>query len=182
MSNSNTIVQVSDKKFEKFITHEDIQASVQSLASKINNDYQDKNVTFLVVLNGAFMFASDLLKHIALECEITFVRVSSYAGMQSTETVKEVLGMGEAFDGKHVIIVEDIIDTGITMEHLLETLRSKNALSIKTASLLFKKSQFRKDYQIDYIGFTIPNNFVVGYGLDYNGFGRNLQDIYTVID
>lgn len=182
MNIKNEIVSISDKRFKHYITHEQIQKSLTGIAAGINTEYADKKPVFLIVLNGAFMFATDLLKLINIECEVSFIRLSSYQGMQTTHVVKEVFGFDSDLKGKHVIMIEDIIDTGITMEHLLKRITENGAESIKIATLLFKKGKFEKNYHIDYIGFTIPNDFVVGYGLDYNGYGRNLKDIYSVID
>lgn len=182
MSDQNTIVKVSDRTFRHYITHDEIQNSLQLIAQQINVEYKDKKPLFLIVLNGAFMFASDLLKKINIECEIGFLRVSSYHGMNTTEKVSEVLGIEENLSNRHVILVEDIVDTGITMEHILNVVQNRGAASVRIATLLFKKGKFQKTYPVDYIGFSIPNDFVVGYGLDYNGFGRNLKDIYSVIE
>jgi hypoxanthine phosphoribosyltransferase len=182
MNTNNKIVAISDKRFKHYLTHEQIQLSLRNIADKINAEYAGKKPVFLVVLNGAFMFATDLLKMIQIECEVSFIRLASYQGMQTTHVVKEIFGIENELKGKHVIMLEDIIDTGITMEHLLKKISENGAESIKVATLLFKKEKFEKNYHIDYIGFTIPNDFVVGYGLDYNGYGRNLEDIYSVID
>jgi hypoxanthine phosphoribosyltransferase len=182
MSDQNNIVNVSDRRFRHYITHDEIHDSLQLIAQQINIDFKDKNPLFLIVLNGAFMFASDLLKKINIECEIGFLRVSSYHGMSTTEKVSEVLGIEENLSNRHIILVEDIVDTGITMEHILNVVQNRGAASVKIATLLFKKGKFQKTYPVDYIGFSIPNDFVVGYGLDYNGFGRNLKDIYSVIE
>lgn len=182
MSKENSVVRVSDKNFKHYLTAQQIEQSLAVLAARINIDYAEKKPVFLVILNGAFMFASDLMKKIDIQCEISFLRVSSYEGMESTQQVKEILGIDEYIKGRHIVLVEDIIDTGITMEHIISKVTQHGALSIRIATLLFKKGKFEKNYPIDYIGFTIPNDFVVGYGLDYNGFGRNLKDIYSVIE
>jgi hypoxanthine phosphoribosyltransferase len=182
MSTDKTIVKVSDKSFKNYITHDRIQKSLSEIAVMINSHYRDKNPVFLIVLNGAFMFASDLLKCIDIPCEVSFLRVSSYFGMESSNKITEVLGLDETLKGKHVVVVEDIVDTGHTMEYILKSINEKGVLSIKIATLLFKKNKFVKDFPIDYICFSIPNDFVVGYGLDYNGLGRNLKDLYSVIE
>ncbi len=182
MNTDQSIVQVSDKRFKNYISHEEILHSLSEIAVRINAYYRDKNPVFLVVLNGAFMFASDLLKYIEIPCEVSFMRVSSYLGMESTTQITEVLGLDNTLKGRHVVVVEDIVDTGHTMEYILKSLNDKGVLSMSIATLLFKKNKFEKDFPVDYIGFSIPNDFVVGYGLDYNGYGRNLKDIYTVID
>lgn len=182
MSTDKTIVKVADKSFKNYISHEQIQKSLSEIGGMINSQYRDKNPVFLVVLNGAFMFASDLLKCIDIPCEVSFLRVSSYIGMETSSKITEVLGLDDSLNGRHVVVVEDIIDTGHTMEYILKSIHDKGAESIKIATLLFKKNKFEKDFPIDYICFSIPNDFVVGYGLDYNGYGRNLKDIFTVID
>lgn len=175
-------VQLHDKRFSVSIEASRIDAAVQEVADKINTDYQGKNPLFLVVLNGAFMFASDLLKKVSIDCEISFVKLSSYSGTKSTHIVRELIGLDEALTGRHVIVIEDIIDTGITMENTIQKLMNLQAADVKIATLLFKPKSFRKNYDIDYIGMEIPNGFIVGYGLDYDGLGRNLPDIYKVIE
>lgn len=175
-------VQLHDKRFAVSITAQQINEAVQQVANKINIDYQGKNPLFLVVLNGAFMFASDLLKKVTINCEISFVKLSSYSGTKSTHVVRELIGLDEVLTDRHVIIIEDIIDTGITMENTIQKLIHLQAADVKIATLLFKPKAFKKDYDIDYIGMAIPNGFIVGYGLDYDGLGRNLPDIYKVIE
>jgi hypoxanthine phosphoribosyltransferase len=175
-------IQLHDKQFSVSIDASKINAAVQSVADRINADYKGKNPLFLVVLNGAFMFASDLLKKVTIDCEISFVKLSSYSGTKSTHIVRELIGLDEALTERYVIVVEDIIDTGITMENTIQKLIHLQAADVKIATLLFKPKSFRKNYTIDYIGLEIPNGFIVGYGLDYDGLGRNLPDIYKVID
>ena len=149
---------------------------------KINKDLEGKNPLFLVVLNGAFMFASDLLKKITIDCEITFVKLSSYVGTKSTHMVRELIGLDKSLTGRHVVVVEDIIDTGITMHNTLPKLEEIGAEEVKIATLLFKPNAFQKDFKIDYVGMEIENDFIVGYGLDYDGLGRNLADIYKIVE
>jgi hypoxanthine phosphoribosyltransferase len=175
-------VQVRDKEFSLFLTAEDIDKAVEQVAEMINLDMQGKNPLFICVLNGAFIFASDLLKKVDVECEITFVKLSSYSGTRSTNTVRELIGLDQPLGGRTVIIIEDIIDTGITMGYTLKKLRDLGATDVRIASLLFKPEAFKKNYAIDYVGIVIPNEFIVGYGLDYNGHGRNLPDIYKIIE
>ncbi|MDA3905274.1 MAG: hypoxanthine phosphoribosyltransferase [Bacteroidales bacterium] len=175
-------IQLHDKQFSVSIDASKINAAVQSVADRINADYKGKNPLFLVVLNGAFMFASDLLKKVTIDCEVSFVKLSSYSGTKSTHIVRELIGLDEALTERYVIVVEDIIDTGITMENTIQKLIHLQAADVKIATLLFKPKSFRKNYTIDYIGLEIPNGFIVGYGLDYDGLGRNLPDIYKVID
>lgn len=181
MNNKPNRVTVHDKLFEIYLTSERIQQSIIQMAEKINNDVKGKNPLFLVVLNGAFMFAADLLKHITTDCQISFVKLSSYVGTSTTSTVRELIGLDEVLRGRTVIIVEDIIDTGITMSETIAKLQKLEATEVKLASLLFKPGAFQKNFNIDYIGLEIPNDFIVGYGLDYNGHGRNLPDIYKLV-
>lgn len=176
-----TKVQVRELFFEKFITREEIDAAVQKVADGINRDFEGKNPLLLAILNGAFMFASDLMRKITIPCEITFVKFASYAGTSTTNVVKELIGVEEELRGRYVIIVEDIVDTGITMEKLLRDVRGKDPAGVKVACFCFKPEAFQKEFPIDYIGLTIPNDFIVGYGLDYDGYGRNLADIYKIV-
>jgi hypoxanthine phosphoribosyltransferase len=173
-------VTVHDKTFEIFLSREVIQEAIVDLAKKIEADVKDKQPLFLVVLNGAFMFAADLMKHFTFDCEVSFVKLSSYVGTQTTHVVREIIGLDEVLRGRTVIIVEDIIDTGITMANTIPKLKALEAKEVKLATLLFKPGAFQKDYPIDYIGMEIPNDFIVGYGLDYDGYGRNLPDIYKL--
>lgn len=175
-------VKVRDKEFSLFLTAEDIEKAVDQVAEMINLDMQGKNPLFICVLNGAFIFASDLLKKVEVECEITFVKLSSYSGTRSTNTVRELIGLDQALEGRTVIIIEDIIDTGITMGYTLKKLRDLGATDVRIASLLFKPEAFKNNYAIDYVGIVIPNEFIVGYGLDYDEHGRNLPDIYKIIE
>lgn len=176
------VVQILDKKFALTTSEETVQNAVKRIAEVINKDMRDKNPLFVCVLNGAFMFAADLMKTIDFPCQISFVKLASYEGLYSTEEIKEVIGLNESVVDRHVVVVEDIVDTGFTMEKILLSLSAKGAKSIKTATLLLKPEALQKNLQIDYVAMEIPNDFIVGYGLDYNGYGRNLKGIYTVID
>jgi len=175
------IVKVHDKSFGLSITSEDILTRVSEIADKINYDFKGRSPVFIVVLNGAFIFASDLLKRVTLNCHISFVKISSYDGLKPSENLRKTIGLIESVKDKEVIIIEDIVDSGNTMEYLINDLSYLQPTSIKIASFFFKPDSFNKDFKIDYIGFQIPPDFVVGYGLDYNGFGRNLPDIYSLI-
>jgi len=175
-------VKVRDKEFSLFLTAEDIDKAVEQVAEMINIDMKDRDPLFLCVLNGAFIFASDLLKKVKVDCEISFVKLSSYVGTKTTNTVRELIGLDQVLKDRTVVVIEDIIDTGITMDYTLNKLRSLGALDVRIASLLFKPEAFKKDYPIDYVGIVIPNEFIVGYGLDYDGHGRNLPDIYKIIE
>lgn len=170
--------QIKDKEFDLFISASQIQERILTVASKINEDYADTQPLFICVLNGAFMFASDLIKKMDFFPEISFVKVSSYSGLHTTGAVKNLIGLNEDIKGRDIILIEDIIDSGLTMKYLFEELNDRHAKSIRLATLLFKPDAFKGNYPVDYIGFEIPNEFVVGYGMDYDGFGRNLPDIY----
>ena len=174
-------IKVKDLEFTVSITAKEIDKAAQKVADEINRDLKDKTPLFLVILNGAFMFAADLFKKINIECEVSFVKLSSYVGTKTTSTVRELIGLDEVLKDRYVVIVEDIIDTGITMENTIQKLKHLEAADVRIATLLFKPDAFQKDYPIDYIGMEIPNEFIVGYGLDYDGYARNLPDIYTLI-
>ncbi len=176
----NTI-KVKDKEFKLSITTDQISEAIDSLAHKLNTDLAGKNPLFLVVLNGAFIFAADLYRKITIESEISFVKLASYSGTSSTSDVKELIGLNEKLKGRYVVILEDIIDTGTTMQYLMNKLRYLGVAEVKLVALLFKPSAFRESFRIDYLGLEIPNEFIVGYGLDYDGFGRNYPDIYKIV-
>ena len=175
-------VQVKDKQFALYIPEEEILARVKELANRMNTDLAGKNPLFLVVLNGSFVFAADLLRDITIPCEITFVRVASYEGVSSTGEVKQLLGLTQNIEGRTIIIIEDIIDTGLTMKELLRILKEKNPAKIHIASLLVKPDNLQVDLDIPYRCFDIANEFIVGYGLDYDHEGRNLRHIYQVVE
>jgi hypoxanthine phosphoribosyltransferase len=175
-------VTIHDKKFRRSISAIEIKNTVERLATALNDDLQAKEVVFVVILNGAFMFASDLMKKIRFNTRISFIKLASYKGTESTGQIKEIIGLNEVVKGKTVVIIEDIIDSGNTLDAVVSNMLKEGAAEVKIATLLFKPDNYRYEYPIDYAGFTIPNDFVVGYGLDYNGLGRNLEDIYTVIE
>ncbi|MBN2175832.1 MAG: hypoxanthine phosphoribosyltransferase [Bacteroidales bacterium] len=175
-------IQVHDKTFSKFIKAEKIQEAVEKIAIKITHDMRGQNPLFLVVLNGAFIFAADLLKQINIPCEISFVKLSSYIGTKTTSVVRELIGLDEVLTDRSVVIIEDIIDTGITMGVTVDKLKKLEARDVKIATLLFKPEAFKMNYEIDYVGIEVPNDFIVGYGLDYNGHGRNYPDIYKIVE
>ncbi len=176
-----SIIQIKDKQFTLSIPESEIQKAVKLVGEAINRDLSDKNPLFICVLNGAFMFAGDLMKTVNVPCEITFIKLSSYDGLYSTGAVKEIIGLNESVVGRNVVVVEDIVDTGITMERILGSLRAKGASEIRVATFLQKPDALQRDITVDYVAMKIPNDFIVGYGLDYDGYGRNLKDIYTVI-
>ena len=176
-------VKIHEKTFELYISYEKIRGVVEKMAEKMNADFAGKNPLFVCILNGSFMFAAELFKRIDLiETEITFVKLASYQGDKTTGEVKQLIGLNENIEGRTVVILEDIVDTGITIENILEQLVKLNPKEIKIATLLLKPDALQKDVQLDYIGLEIPNDFIVGYGLDYNVHGRNLINIYSVIN
>lgn len=175
-------IRIKDKQFKTFITEEQILKEVARVGEEINRDLADANPLFVSVLNGSFMFTADLMKHVSVPCEISFVKLASYAGTSSTGKVKELVGLNGDITGRTIVIVEDIIDTGLTMERLIETLKARNPKEIRIATLLVKPDKLKVDLDINYIAMSIPNDFIVGYGLDYDGLGRNYRDIYTVIE
>ena len=162
-------IQIKDKKFRLSIPESEIPAAVKNVAEQINRDIADKNPIFICVLNGAFMFAGDLMKNVNMPCEITFVKLSSYDGLYTSGVVKEIIGLNESVVGRNVVVVEDIVDTGITMERILSSLRTKGANEIRVATFLQKPDALQRDIKIDYVAMKIPNDFIVGYGLDYDG-------------
>jgi len=175
-------IKIKDKSFAVSIRHDDIQKEVMRVAGEINRDLEGKNPLFLSVLNGAFMFTADLMKYITIPCEVSFVKLASYQGVASTGTIKEVIGINEDITDRTVVIVEDIVDTGFTMQRLLETLGTRGPKEIHIASLLVKPDKLQVELDIKYAAMHIPNDFIVGYGLDYDGFGRNYPDIYTIVN
>lgn len=174
------IVQLHDKTFKKFISNQDIQSSIDDLVSKINSDYNDCCPVFIGVLNGSFLFCADLVKRFNGNCEIAFIRVASYQGLASSGQVKEILGLTMSLKNRDVIILEDIVDTGNTLENLMNNLIKESPKSIKIATLLYKPGAYKKSFPIDYAAIEVGNEFLVGYGLDYDGLGRNLKHIYKI--
>ncbi len=174
-------IKVLDKEFEISIPSEKIQARISELARQLTRDMGDKNPVFIGILNGSFMFAADLFKTIEFDAQITFLKLASYQGTTTTGSVKQLIGLNQDLKNQHVVILEDIVDTGITLENIMRQLDGFQPASIKIVTLLFKPESFKKDVKLDYVGFTIPNDFIVGYGLDYNGYGRGYSDIYTVV-
>ena len=174
-------VTLNDKTFEVMIPAHEIDRAVAAVAERLNADYGDKErPIFVGVLNGAFMFLSDLIKKIDFTCEISFVKLASYEGTCSTGNVECLLGLNNDIAGRHVIIVEDIVDTGGSIEHLIRSLIGHNPASISVSTLLFKPEAYKKEHKIDYYAMAIPDKFIVGYGLDYDQLGRNLKDIYEL--
>jgi len=175
-------ISVLDKTFKRFKNVEEINTSIKVIAEKINEDYEGKTPLFLGVLNGCFLFAADLLREITLDCEVSFVKVASYKGMKSTGEVNQLIGLDRSLEGRDVIIVEDIVDTGNTIENIVELLTKAGCNSIKIATFLLKPEAYKKSIKVDYVAMEIANKFVVGYGLDYDGFGRNVKELYVLKD
>lgn len=175
-------IRIHDREFVKSISREEIDKEIKRVAAQINHDYAGKRPLFLGVLNGSFMFVADLLKNIELECEISFVKFSSYQGTETTGQVREVIGLSESLEGRDVIILEDIVDTGHTMHKMMQSLKNSNPASVEIASLFVKPARMQVPVDVKYALFTIPDRFIVGYGLDYDGLGRNLPDVYDVVE
>lgn len=175
-------VKIKDKEFAVSIPEEKILKEVERLAAQISRDLEGKNPLFLGILNGSFMFAADLFRRITIPAEISFVKLASYEGTASTGVIKEVIGLSESISGRTIVVVEDIVDTGCTMQKLLENLGTRSPESIHVCTLLLKPEKLKVDLDVEYVALEIPNDFIVGYGLDYDGYGRNLKDIYTVVE
>lgn len=173
-------IQVKDKTFRPLITAEEIRKRIAEIGMHISRDLEGNNPLFLAILNGSYVFAADLLRSVTIPCEISFIRVSSYSGMESTGKLTEIIGLKEEIEGRTVVIVEDIIDSGFTMEGLVKSLKAKNPADLHICTLLTKPGNMRVKLDISYCAFEIPNDFIVGYGLDYDGFGRNIPAIYVV--
>ncbi len=174
------VVRVIDKDFVRYISSAKILQRIKEMAGAMHNDLAGKNPVFLCVLNGAFFFAADLLKEIDFPCEISFVKVASYSGMQSTGQSKTLIGLDESLKGRHVVVLEDIVDTGFTMLKLKEMMENTGVESFSIASLILKPEALKHDIKLHYTGFEVPNDFLVGYGLDYNKQGRNYKHIYRL--
>lgn len=175
-------VTIKGKTFRPSITEEEILKSVKNVAERINRDMAGKNPLFLAVLNGSFIFAADLMREITIPCQVSFVKLASYEGTTSTGKVTEVIGINEDLSGRTIIIVEDIVDTGQTLKRMIETLGTRNPESVHICTLLVKPEKLTVDLNIEYAAMEIPNDFIVGYGLDFDQEGRNLRDIYTIVE
>lgn len=175
-----SLIKVHDKSFEIYLSEDAIQQKVRELAQQINRDYQNRRPLFIAILNGSFMFASDLFKHLTIDAEICFIKLASYKGMTSSGNIITAIGLDQDLFNRDVVIVEDIVDTGKTLGVFLPKLQHQQPASLKIATLLHKPEATRYPLTLDYIGFSIPDKFVVGYGLDYDGLGRNLKEIYQV--
>jgi hypoxanthine phosphoribosyltransferase len=169
-----------NKQFEVFISKKEIESAVERIANSMNRDLAGKNPLFISLLNGAFMFTSDLLKKLNFNSNLSFIRLSSYNGFQTTGKINQVLGLTESIEDRTVVVLEDIIDTGTTLNYFLRELNSMKPAEIKVATMFFKPDACMHAVQIDYLGLKIPNDFVVGYGLDYDGLGRNYEELYRL--
>ena len=176
------IVKIKDKSFRVSIPEAEIKQRVKALAEQMNKDLEGKNPIFLGVLNGSFIFAADLMREMTVPCEISFVKLASYQGTTSTGKVREVLGINENLSGRTVVIVEDIVESGQTMKQMIESLGTRNPESVRICTLFFKPEKLKEDLNLDYVAFRIPDDFIVGYGLDYDGLGRELKDVYTIVE
>lgn len=176
------MVEVLDLRFKEYISEEKIQERVKALASELNLKYAGKNPLFLGILNGSFMFIADIFKNVNIPCEVSFLKINSYVNTSSTEKIKELIGLSHSLEGRHVVILEDIVDTGRTLDYILKTVNERNPASVEVATLLFKPAAVVIPIKIDYVGFEIGNQFVLGYGLDYNGYGRNHNSILIKVD
>lgn len=174
------LITIHDKTFEISIHENEIQKRVKALAMQMDKELKGKDVIFLAILNGAFMFAADLFKHLTIPAPISFLKMASYTGTTSSGTVKRLIGINEDIANKTVVIIEDIVDTGITLEQIIKQLKGYDPAEIKVATFLYKPESYQKDITIDYIGFSIPPDFIIGYGLDYDGLARNLKHVYKL--
>ncbi|MGL1888164.1 MAG: hypoxanthine phosphoribosyltransferase [Reichenbachiella sp.] len=174
------MIQIQDKKFKEYLSEEEILKAVNSIGATINQDYQGKDLVLLGILNGSFMFVSDLMKKLTIQPNLSFIKLASYEGDQSSGSVKQLLGLDIDLDDKHVLIVEDIVDTGKTLTHIVKSLENEGAASVEVATLFLKPVVYDKSIALKYVGIEIENVFVVGYGMDYNGYGRELPELYQL--
>lgn len=174
------MIQLHDKQFIPYISAQELDFAIASLAAQVEADFSDEVPVFIGVLNGAFMVVSDFMKHYKKPCEVSFIKLASYEGMDSTNEVKQLIGLNQNLEGRTVIVIEDIVDTGNTVAELKELVKKQNVKHFKIATLFFKPEAYKKDIKIDYVGIRIPNKFIVGFGLDYDGLGRNLPEVYQL--
>lgn len=172
---------ISGKEFKPIITEDQIKDRIEDLGKTISLDYKGFDLTIVAILNGSFIFAADLIRTLSVSCSITFVKFKSYEGISSTGKVNEILGIDDSLEGKNILILDDIIDTGLTINSLIEKISQDNPASIRVAALCFKPEVFKMNYPVDYLGFPIENKFIVGYGLDFDGVGRGLKSIYQLV-
>ena len=174
-------VKIKDKTFETSMTEAEIKQRVKELAQQMSRDLEGKNPLFLAVLNGAFIFAADLMREMTIPCEISFVKLASYQGTTSTGTIHEVIGINEDLMGRTVVIVEDIVESGLTIKRMMEQIGTRHPASVQVCTLFFKPEKLKEDLTLDYVALSIPNDFILGYGLDYDQQGRGLKDLYTLV-
>jgi len=177
-----TSIQLHDKSFDTYLSEQEIQSKIKEIAEQLNHDYKNSRPLFIAILNGSFMFAADLFKHLTIDAEVCFIKLASYKGVKSSGNVITAIGLDQDVFEREVVIVEDIVDTGKTLHQFLPKLEHQQPKSLKIAALLHKPEATQFPLRIDYVGFRIPNKFVVGYGLDYDGLGRNLKEIYQLAD
>ena len=175
-------IKINDRRFKISIPEVEIKNRIKTVAAQISKDMEGKNPLFRGVLNGAFIFAADLMREMTIPCEISFVKLASYQGTTSTGTIQEVIGINENLTGRTVIIVEDIVESGATMKRMIEQLGTRNPASVHICTLFFKPEKLKEELDLDYVVFRIPDDFIVGYGLDYDQGGRGLKDIYTIVE
>ncbi len=182
ISKPKKVIQLHDKQFVPFISAEEIDFAIATMAAQVEADFADDVPVFVGVLNGAFMVVSDFMKHYKKPCEVSFIKLASYEGTASTSEVKKLIGINQNLEGRTVIVVEDIVDTGNTLEELKDLFKKQNVKHFKIATLFLKPDAYKKDIKLDYVGIRIPNKFIVGFGLDYDGLGRNLPEVYQLKD
>jgi hypoxanthine phosphoribosyltransferase len=175
-------ITIKDKTFETSMPEAEIKKRVKELAQQMSRDLEGKNPLFLAVLNGAFIFAADLMREMTIPCEISFVKLASYQGTTSTGTIHEVIGINEDLTGRTVVILEDIVESGLTIKRMLEQIGTRNPASVQVCTLFFKPERLKEDLKLDYVAFSIPNDFILGYGLDYDQQARYLKDLYTLVN
>ena len=176
-----SIIKINDRSFRVSLPESEIKERVRQLAQQMSKDLEGKNPLFLAVLNGSFIFAADLMREMTIPCEISFVKLASYQGITSTGKIKEVIGINEDLNGRTVVIVEDIVESGQTMKRMVESIGTRNPDSVKICTLFFKPEKLKEELTLDYVAFRIPDDFILGYGLDYDQQGRGLKDVYTII-
>ena len=174
-------IKIKDKTFKVSIPEAQIKARIKELAQQMSRDLEGKNPLVLGVLNGAFIFAADLIREMTIPCEISFVKLASYQGTTSTGSIKEIIGINEDLTGRTVVIVEDIVESGLTIRRMMDQLGTRNPASVQVCTLFFKPERLKEDLKLDYVAFEIPNDFILGYGLDYDQQARGLKDIYTLV-
>ena len=176
-----SVIKIKDKQFKVSIPEAEIKTRIKALAAQISKDMEGKNPLFLGVLNGSFIFAADLMREMTIPCEISFVKLASYQGTMSTGKIKEVLGINESLTGRTVIILEDIVERGLTIRQMIDSLGTRNPASVHVCTLFFKPEKLKENLKLDYVAFEIPNDFILGYGLDYDQQGRGFKDLYTLV-